>query len=32
MVRRDVYERVARRWRELGFAGPPPRLPLQDPE
>ncbi len=33
MVRRDVYERVARRWRELGFAGPAPRLPsLQDPE
>jgi 4-hydroxy-3-polyprenylbenzoate decarboxylase len=33
LVRRDVYERVARRWRELGFAGAPPRLPaLQDPE
>lgn len=33
MVRRDVYERVARRWRELGFDGPPPSLPaLQDPE
>lgn len=33
MVRRDVYERVARRWRELGFDGPPPSLPaLHDPE
>jgi 4-hydroxy-3-polyprenylbenzoate decarboxylase len=33
MIRRDVYERVASRWRELGFAGPPPRLPsLHDPE
>jgi 4-hydroxy-3-polyprenylbenzoate decarboxylase len=33
MVRSDVYERVASRWRELGFSGPPPRLPaLHDPE
>ncbi|HEX7052866.1 MAG TPA: UbiD family decarboxylase [Burkholderiales bacterium] len=31
-VRRDVYERVASRWRELGFSGAPPRLPdLHDP-
>lgn len=26
LLRRDVYERVAARWAELGFAGPPPRL------
>ena len=33
MVRRDVYERVARRWAELGFSGPPPRLPaLHEPD
>ena len=33
MVRRDVYERVARRWNELGFPGPAPRLPaLHEPE
>jgi 4-hydroxy-3-polyprenylbenzoate decarboxylase len=33
MVRRDVYERVARRWSELGFSGPPPRLPsLHEPD
>ncbi len=25
-VRRATYERVARRWAELGFAGPPPAL------
>jgi 4-hydroxy-3-polyprenylbenzoate decarboxylase len=25
-VRREIYERVARRWAELGFAGPPPAL------
>lgn len=26
LLRRDVYERVAARWAELGFAEPPPRL------
>jgi UbiD family decarboxylase len=25
-VRRSMYERVARRWAELGFSGPPPAL------
>ena len=25
-VRREMYERVCRRWAELGFAGPPPPL------
>lgn len=29
-VRREVYERVARRWNELGFTGPAPRLPALD--
>ena len=26
LLRRAVYERVAARWAELGFSGPPPRL------
>jgi 4-hydroxy-3-polyprenylbenzoate decarboxylase len=26
LLRRGVYERVAARWAELGFSGPPPRL------
>jgi UbiD family decarboxylase len=26
LLRREVYERVAARWAELGFSGPPPRL------
>jgi 4-hydroxy-3-polyprenylbenzoate decarboxylase len=26
LLRREVYDRVAARWRELGFEGPPPRL------
>lgn len=26
LLRRGVYERVATRWAELGFSGPPPRL------
>jgi 4-hydroxy-3-polyprenylbenzoate decarboxylase len=26
LLRREVYERVAARWAELGFAVPPPRL------
>jgi UbiD family decarboxylase len=26
LLRRDVYDRVAARWHELGFAGPPPQL------
>jgi 4-hydroxy-3-polyprenylbenzoate decarboxylase len=31
LLRRSVYERVAKRWRELGFAGAPPALPaLED--
>ena len=30
MLRRAVYERVSKRWRELGFAGDPPSLPLYE--
>ena len=26
LLRREVYDRVAARWAELGFSGPPPRL------
>jgi UbiD family decarboxylase len=26
LLRREVYERIAARWAELGFSGPPPRL------
>jgi 4-hydroxy-3-polyprenylbenzoate decarboxylase len=26
MLRREVYDRVAARWAELGFSAPPPRL------
>jgi hypothetical protein len=25
-LRREVYERVAARWAELGFTDPPPRI------
>jgi len=31
-LRRSVYEEVARRWRELGFEGAPPRLTAFHPE
>ena len=27
LLRRDVFERVGRRWRELGFDGAPPGMP-----
>jgi UbiD family decarboxylase len=30
LLRRDVYERVARRWHELGFTGPAPAFPAFD--
>jgi hypothetical protein len=26
LLRREVYERLAARWAELGFSGPPPQL------
>jgi UbiD family decarboxylase len=32
LLRREVYERVAARWAEFGFAEPPPRLNVFHPE
>ena len=32
LLRREVYERVAARWAEFGFAEPPPRLDVFHPE
>ncbi len=32
MLRRETYEKVAERWNELGFEGPPPQLRALDDE